>query len=553
MKKIQYITESSWLWIVPILAIWFALFIANRPFATPDEGRYVEIPREMVASGDYITPRLNGVKYFEKPPLFYWIQAANIKLFGLHEWAMRLGCLFFGLIGCVATYCFGRKIYNHKIGLSACFILATSPLYYALSRLIVLDMAVTTLVTLSLFSFIFSVQTPPGQRRRLWAWAFYGFSALAVLTKGLMALAISGPVILIWATLTKRWKDLWPAYIPSGILLFLVIAAPWHILASLKNPEFAYKYFIIEHFYRYTTSMHLRTQPFYFFVPVILLGLFPWATFLLSAIKDSLKSQPLKDKRDTTIFLLVWAGWTFAFFSVSNSKLVPYVLPCFTPLALILGIFWIKLIQPESYGIARFNLKVFSFVLEIMSLIGLTTLWLRPQLIDHRPYLWIDFTALALILMITGLLTQFYLYKNQVKIALRMVPFVAILFIGVVIHLTPELQRPSIKPLAQIIQTLKQPGDLVGCYKNYYQDLPVYTNQTVMVIDTKGELEFGCDVEDCSQWMINEEQFLKLWNSDKRLLIVSQIKEISQLIKRQPNFQYKSLSISQNNILIANK
>lgn len=553
MKKIQYITESSWFWIIPILTIWFGLLIGNRPFATPDEGRYAEIPREMVSTGDYVTPRLNGVKYFEKPALFYWIQAANIKLFGLHEWAMRISCLLFGLIGCVATYWFGRKIYTPKIGMAACFILATSPLYYALSRLIILDMAVTTLITLSLFSFLLTVQTPASARRRLWAWAFYGFSALAVLTKGLMALAISGPVILIWATLTRRWKDLWPAYMPSGILLFLAIAAPWHILASLKNPEFAYKYFVIEHFYRYTTSMHLRTQPFYFFVPVILLGLFPWAIFLLNAIKDSVKMQPSQEKRDTTIFLLIWAGWTFAFFSISNSKLVPYVLPCFTPLALILGIYWTKLIQPESHRLARFNLKVFSFVLEIMSLIGLITLWLLPQLIDHRPYLWIDFTTFAIVLMITGLITQFCLYKNQIKVALNMVRFVAILFIAVVIHLTPELQRPSIKPLAQIIQTLKKPGDVIGCYKNYYQDLPVYTNQTVMVIDTKGELEFGCEVEDCSKWMVNEDQFLKLWNSDIRFLIVSQIKEISQLTKRQPNFHYKSLGVSQNNMLISNK
>jgi len=260
MKPIQLISRLSWLWIIPLLAIWFSLFLGNRPYATPDEGRYVEIPREMVVTGDYVTPRLNGVKYFEKPPLFYWIQAANIKIFGLHEWAMRLSCLLFGLVGCVATYLFGRRFYGPHVGLAACIILATSPLYYALSRLIILDMAVTTLLTLSLFSFLMTVYTPPAFQRRLWAWAFYGFSSLAVLTKGLMALAISGPVILIWALSTGRWKDLWPAYIPSGALIFFAITAPWHILASIENPEFAHKYFIVEHFLRYTTSLHLRSQ-----------------------------------------------------------------------------------------------------------------------------------------------------------------------------------------------------------------------------------------------------------------------------------------------------
>ena len=132
-----------------------------------------------------------------------------------------------------------------------------------------------------------------------------------------MALAISGPAILIWALGTRRWKDLWPAYMPSGTLLFLAIAAPWHILASLKNPEFAYKYFIVEHVLRYTTSIHMRTQPLLFFAPVLFLGLFPWISLLWSAIQDGLKSHLAKEQRGVTLFLLIWAGWTFCFFSLS--------------------------------------------------------------------------------------------------------------------------------------------------------------------------------------------------------------------------------------------
>ena len=177
---------------------------------------------------------------------------------------MRLATVLFAVLGCLGTYLFGRRFYGHKTGIAACLILATTPLYYALSRLIILDMPVTTLLSLSMFSFLFAVHTPKGLNRRLWAWGFYGLSALAVLTKGLMALAISAPVILIWALSTGRWKDLWPAYIPTGIVVFLTIAAPWHILASLQNPEFAHKYFVVEHFLRYLTSVHMRSQPFYF-------------------------------------------------------------------------------------------------------------------------------------------------------------------------------------------------------------------------------------------------------------------------------------------------
>lgn len=553
MKFYDISPRTTLLWIIPLLAIWFALFLGNRPFAPPDEGRYVEIPREMVATGDYITPRLNSVKYFEKPPLFYWVQAVMIRLIGLQEWAMRLACVFFGILGCVGTYLFGRRFYGQKEGLAACLILAMSPLYYALSRLIILDMAVTTFVTLSLFSFILTVHTPPGQQRRLWAWAFYAFSALGVLTKGLMALAISGPVILIWALSTGRWKDLWPAYIPSGTLVFFTIAAPWHILATLQNPEFAYKYFVVEHFLRYTTSVHMRSQPLLFFVPVLLLGLFPWVTLLWNAVRDILRSQFERQTRGITLFLLIWAGWTFAFFSVSNSKLVPYVLPCFPPLALVLGGHWIKIHQKGNESAARQGILAYSIFTALLSFGGLTALWFAPKLIDHKPHLWVDFTALALGFLFLVSLAFLFLYQKKLNKALATIPFAAIILIISLIRLTPELQHPSVKPLAQTILSLKKPDDIVGSYKAYYQDLPVYLNQPVSVFDIKGELEFGCEVEDCSKWMMNEKEFLKLWRENKRLLIVARSKEVKALEIRDPSFKYFTFGENQGNILISNK
>lgn len=552
MKFIDISSRSTLLWMLPLLALWFTLFLGNRPFACPDEGRYVEIPREMVVTGNYVTPRLNNVKYFEKPPLFYWVQAATIRFVGLQEWAMRLGCVLFGILGCVGTYLFGRRFYGQKSGLAACLILAMNPLYYALSRLITLDMAVTTWVTLSLFSFLLTIHTPPGWQRRLWAWAFYACSALGVLTKGLMALAIPGPVILIWAIGTRRWSDLWPAYIPSGALIFFAIAAPWHILAALQNPEFAYKYFIVEHFLRYTTSIHMRTQPLLFFVPVLLLGLFPWITLMWNAIRNGLTSQR-DQQRGITLFLLIWTGWTFGFFSVSNSKLVPYILPCFPPLALILGVYWGKLYQKGNESAARQNIVLFSSFTTLFSISGLATLWYWPKLIDHKPYLWVDFTVLGASFLFFALIALLFFYQQRLRTALATIPLTALVLIIAVIRLIPELQQPSIKPLAHIIQSLKQPNDIVGSYKTYFQDLPVYVNQTVSVFDVKGELEFGCEVEDCSGWMKDEKEFLHLWESKKRLLIVAKSREIEALQKRVPTFQYFPLGASQGNILITNK
>jgi 4-amino-4-deoxy-L-arabinose transferase-like glycosyltransferase len=368
-----------------------------------------------------------------------------------------------------------------------------------------------------------------------------------------MAAAISGPVILLWALLTGRWKDLWPAYIPSGALLFILIAAPWHILASIQNPEFAYKYFIVEHFLRYTTSMHLRTQPIYFFIPVIILGLFPWTCILWQAFKTNMQNDFSQKQKSITIFLMIWAVWTFGFFSISNSKLVPYILPSFVPLSIILGTYWVKLYQPDYQDSARKGILIFASLSLLLSIGGFCALWLFPQLIDHKPYLWVDFTILSGAILITALLSLLFLYKHQLHRALSAIPAVASILVFGVIHLMPELQRPSIKQLALTIQTLKQPGDIVGCYRAYYQDLPVYTNQLVTVVDVKGELEFGCDAEDCSQWMVNEEQFLKQWASPPRFFVVARNSHIQDLLTRHPSFRFIPLAKDQANVLISNR
>jgi 4-amino-4-deoxy-L-arabinose transferase-like glycosyltransferase len=552
MKLMTSSRLLPWIWLIPLLGMWFALFLGNRPFAAPDEGRYVEIPREMAASGDYITPRLNGVKYFEKPPLYYWLQAISIKAFGIQEGAMRLWSVFFAVLGCIGACFAGRRFFSPQAGIAAALILAASPLYYALSRLIILDMAITAFVSLSLWAFLAAIHTPPGKQRRLWAYIFYGCSSLGVLTKGLMALAIPGPVILIWALGTRRWKDLWPAYLPSGILVFLAIAAPWHILAALKNPDFIHKYFIVEHVMRYVTDVHMRTKPFWFFKPVLLLGFFPWISLLWGTVRDGLKIQN-PDQRSVVIFLLIWAGWTFCFFSVSNSKLVPYILPCFPPLALILGNYWVKLALPSFTSQWRQGIFSFAGIAATLSMAGTVTLWLKPGLLDHRPHLWVDFIAIISILFTLSGAAIFCLCWKWVKTSLAALPLAAVVLVTAVICLMPELQRPSVKPLAEVILSLKKPGDIVGCYKAYYQDLPVYLQQTITVVGVKGELEFGCEAEDCSRWMMDEAPFLELWQGGKRFFLVARRLEIEALARRMPAFTYTVLAQDQGNILVTNQ
>ena len=155
-----------------LLTVFFGWGLGSRALWQPDEGRYVEIPREMTVTGDYITPRLNGVKYFEKPVLFYWLQAGAIKVFGISEWAMRLWPATFALIGCLAVYVAGRKLYDRRTGLIAAVVLATAPLHYFLGRAVTLDMAVSALLAVALFAFLLGTREPPGHARRNYFWTF---------------------------------------------------------------------------------------------------------------------------------------------------------------------------------------------------------------------------------------------------------------------------------------------------------------------------------------------------------------------------------------------
>ncbi|MBI3569665.1 MAG: glycosyltransferase family 39 protein, partial [Gammaproteobacteria bacterium] len=320
-----------------LLAVFFGFELGSRALWHPDEGRYSEIPRAMVASGDYVTPRLNGVKYFEKPVLFYWMQAGSIKLFGVNEWALRLWPALLALAGCLAVYGAGRKLFGRRAGLIAAIVLATSPLYYLLARIITLDMAVSVLLTGALLSFLLGVREPPGRTCSLYLYAFYALCAAATLIKGLIGIVIPAMVIGAWIVLLWDWRLLRAIHLPTGLLLFFALAAPWHVLAARANPEFAQFYFIHEHFQRYLTTVHMRYQPWWFFMPVLVLGMLPWIGLLFPALRDAWAGWRARHERREELFLLLWAGLVFAFFSVSSSKLIPYILPMLPPLALLLG------------------------------------------------------------------------------------------------------------------------------------------------------------------------------------------------------------------------
>jgi len=328
--------RGLWILLVAFAAAWFCN-LGYRHLAKSDEGRYAEISREMVASGDWLTPRLNGFKYFEKPALQYWATAAAFSVFGQTEWAARLWPGLTGFFGVLLVFWFGNRLLGPPAGLYGAAVVASSAIYVSIGHMLTLDMGLTLFMSASVFSIALAQrdQAREAERRR-WMLLAWAAAALAVLSKGLIGIVLPAGAVALYVLVERDWKILARLHTASGALLFAVIAAPWFVAVSIVNPEFFRFFFIHEHFERFLTQVHRRDEPAWYFIPVLLAGVLPWILSLFPALWRAWKRSPdvaFQPKR----FLLLWCALVFVFFSASGSKLASYILPIFPALALLIG------------------------------------------------------------------------------------------------------------------------------------------------------------------------------------------------------------------------
>jgi len=520
-----------------VLAVWFGYELGDRTLWSPDEGRYAEIPREMLERSDYVTPRLNGIKYFEKPPLLYWLTAGAIRLLGTQEWVARLWPAIFAWLGCLTIFFLGRRLFNARAGLFGAIVAALSPLYDLMGDALTLDMPLTGFLTMAFGAFLLGIREPPGMHRRAWLYGFYAAIALAVLTKGLAGLAIPMMVIGTWVLIVGEWRLLRQIYLVEGALLFLAIAAPWHILASRANPEFMQFYFYHEHVERFLTTVHHRYQPAWFFIPVLLVGMFPWSALIPQTIANILPGLwHERRQRKEVWFLLLWAVLPFLFFSASGSKLVPYILPVIPPLALLLGHFLNRIWQNEVpvSRVVLWTILALGLVLAL-SFVGLS--WLTPKgkiASDLAEDLGRLTYLIAAAWLLTGLapILAARLAQRAVLVAIGVGAMTMLLTLDATL---PKLNDyRSVKAAAMAVRPVLGPGDDVMVYHDYSQDLPYYLARRVTVVGWSGELAFGMTIEDTSDWMIDEATFRRRWGSAGKTYLFISPSRASELATKLP-------------------
>ncbi|HZO22402.1 MAG TPA: phospholipid carrier-dependent glycosyltransferase [Steroidobacteraceae bacterium] len=502
-QELRTLRGSGWaLWIL-LAVVWFAT-MPWRPLLDPDEGRYAEIPREMLSSGDWITPRLDGLKYFEKPPLQYWATAATYSVFGLSEWTARLWTVGLGFLCLPMVLAFASRLRGRAAGLCALTALAVSPYFEIVGHLNLLDAGFTFWLTATAFAFVLAQCEPPrSAAQRRWMLLAWGAAALAVLTKGIVVGVLTGASLALYSLVERDYRPWRRLHLVRGGALFLLIALPWFIAVSVRNPSFLKFFFVHEHIARFLTTVHQRVEPWWYFAVLLLIGTLPWLTRLPGSVAAGWRESEQNDRFKPLKFLLIFCVVTLLFFSASGSKLAPYILPIMPPLAVIAAA---GLPNPASF-IRRTAL--FTGVLLLLIAVGLVIYSLRRNgYFPHEALPWLLAGSAA---ALCSVLIQWFPRTAATMTLALATAGLAVLgcqcLLGAYTQVPP--QRSAYR-LARAVRPLIHRQTELYSLGQYRETLSPYLQRTLQLVQFQGELAFGLSEEPAKD--LTGDAFLTHWN-----------------------------------------
>jgi 4-amino-4-deoxy-L-arabinose transferase-like glycosyltransferase len=522
--------RSLWLLIAVFALVWFSN-LEYRKLVRPDEGRYAEIPREMVASGDWVTPRLNDLKYFEKPALQYWATAAAYTLFGEHHWTARLWSALTGFLGVLVTGIAGARLFGKGAGMIAGAICASSLLYALIGHINTLDMGVSFFLVTGLYCLMLAqMERESSKAERNWMLLAWSGLALAILSKGLIGAALPCAALVIYTLVTREWRLWRRLHMGKGLVLLLAITAPWFIWVSLRNPEFFRFFFIHEHFERFLTKTHSRYQPPWYFIPMLLIGMLPWTLMLLGAVRRAPRGDAAGMFRPR-LFLLIWSAFVFAFFSASSSKLPSYILPILPTLALLI-----------ADHVMRMSPRALAWHCAPYAVLGAAMTVVAPQVVRlasdevpailYRAYVpWLTFAGG--VLAAGAALATLLALRERTRIAV-----VALAAGGLGCAQLILTGHDSLAPasssyyLVQKVRPYLKPDLPFYSLGVYEQTLPFYIKRTVTLVEARDELSFGINQEP-DKWVPDFEEFSRRWRTHAEALAIMHPNSLAYFDQRQ--------------------
>ncbi len=465
----------GWPLLLVLCGITFFLGLGGLPLVGPDEPRYAEIGREMFASGDWITPRLSGYLWFEKPIWLYWGEAISYHLFGVNEFAARFPSALSALITVGFVAFVVGKLVSRRWGLLSGGVLATSALWLGLARGASTDMVLSCWIAVAVLAGHLAIRS--AGKARTGYWLLFTFAlGVSMLAKGLIGILLICLILGIHRLLMKRpiGKSMRrnAALLWGGIAVFTLTIASWYVPVTLANGMvFIDEFFVNHHFKRFLTNEYHHLQPPYFYLFVAFAGLLPWPFFLPGAFAR-LKKLAARDSEGGELLLLawVWAIIPIAFFSISKSKLPAYILPSFPPLAILLGWEIERIWRGEIDVWGKIGLGLTSAVAAVIGIAFVVAVFKESVAVSGLGFIGLILPPLVGI----GALVAFFLKKREAATGATMVLTASVILAAAMLlfpHLSHDLSRKELSVAA--FNALK-PGENLVYYKKEKEYAPVF-------------------------------------------------------------------------------
>ncbi len=471
--------------IASALALGLYLFHAGViPLTDPDEGRYAEIAREMLLRRHWLVPRLFGIPYLEKPPLFYWLTAGSFAAFGFGELAARLVPALAAAGGVLAVGCFTRRHLGGAAGIWSSVVLALSALYFVVAHTVVVDMLFSTSLAVALFSFLAWREAPPSALGL--AVLFWLGLAAATVTKGPAAIVLCGTVIVADALVGGTWRALrsWRLFLPAPVFLLTVL--PWFVLVQARYPEYFSFYLWKEHLGRVSGSEH--SESLFFFILWLLGGFFPWTPLAVALAPATWRAARGASPQARALrFLAIWASVVFVLFSLARGKLATYILPMFPPLAALVGYALDQALRGDGDTAAierAIQITAGAFALGAVGTV--VAAMLVPTPLGMLPLAALVAAAAA------GAVTP--LAARRSGVAMRLATL-AISTAGIYLAMAsaaPALARSfTARPLIADVAAAMKPGDEYALIGKYLPSAAFYLERPPLLVGIRPELRFG--------------------------------------------------------------
>jgi 4-amino-4-deoxy-L-arabinose transferase-like glycosyltransferase len=541
--------KNLWPYLTALIGLCLGLLfygLWRLPLLGPDEPRYVEVAREMFLSGDWITPRLGGLLWFEKPALTYWLIAAGFTLSGISEAAARTGIALTASLGAGMLFVFGRQVQSAMFGYLSAATLLSCIFWLSFGRAATFDLPLAVTMQMALLSFFLWERcqlSSHSSSKNLWWYVCCFALGLAVLAKGLAGIVLPGIIIGFYLLLTGGLLRLLkrPGLLFTGAGIFLLTAATWYApMFSRHGDEFYQEFFVGHHFQRYLSNKYQHPQPFYFFFAIALIGSLPWTPHLIAQAGTDLKSllqrirqgwfqAELAEGHRLTLFLWLWVLLPIVFFSLSGSKLPGYILPVFPAIALLTG-------QKLHQTLSQKQISAPAIISNLLLLLLGIFIAARGQ-----AELAVGREAIVMAALIIGcsLVLMVLTLMRRTREAMLMLPFAMMLMVMVAAHLLfPSVgNRESLRELSLTARRVALPGEKLVFYINSEQSLHYYA-PGLALLDRKAALITTMSVDEIVQ--ILQTSHIDRTEPVNTLLVIS-LKKWSEAFAPDPRFTVESL------------